>query len=71
MALAKMREFTGLAKLAPAAIEARSTETALRSAQYELDMMLHDLRAEFIARPGSCERENWTAREAPVLRKGE
>ena len=46
----KVKSFNGVTKIAPANIEARSTETALREAQYALDMMLHDLRSEFIQR---------------------
>ena len=38
MALQKVREFTGLTKIASANIEARSTESALRDAQYALDV---------------------------------
>jgi hypothetical protein len=34
----KLKSFTGVAKIAPANIEARSTETALREAQYQLDL---------------------------------
>ena len=37
-------------RIAPANIEARSTESALRDEQYAFDLQLHDLRSEFINR---------------------
>jgi hypothetical protein len=64
MAIAKLREFSGLQKIAPANIEARSTETELRDAQFALDLQLHDLRTEFIGRESniSCAPSFWSAR---------
>lgn len=51
MAIAqKIEKFAGLTKVAPSNIEGHETEQALRSAQYALDLQLHDLRAEFILR---------------------
>ena len=57
MPIAKLNNFPGLTKIAPANIEARTTEQLLRSAQYELDLMLHDLRAEFILRESKVRQE--------------
>jgi hypothetical protein len=61
----KVKSFTGVTKIAPANIEARSTETALREAQYALDMMLHDLRSEFIQREGKL-RQDYLDRVAQI-----
>ena len=52
-----LAKFIGLTKIAPANIEARSTETALRDAQYALDVQLHDLRTEFIHRERKLRQE--------------
>ena len=57
MAIAKVEKFPGLQRIAPANIEARSTETALRDAQYALDVQLHDLRTEFISRESKLWQE--------------
>jgi hypothetical protein len=46
-ALPKVKPFPGLQEVAPEAIEGHETETALRAAQYALDVQLHDLRSEF------------------------
>jgi hypothetical protein len=53
----KVEKFPGLARIAPANIEARTTESALRDAQYALDIQLHDLRAEFIHRESKLRTE--------------
>ena len=52
MALQKVREFTGLAKVAPETIEKNEMEQALRAAQFKLDRMLHDLHRDGRALPG-------------------
>jgi hypothetical protein len=57
MPLQKVREFTGLAKIAPANIEARSTETALRDEQYAFDLQLLDLKNEFVHRESKLRAE--------------
>lgn len=57
MALQKVEKFPGLTKIAPQNIEARTTETALRDAQYALDVQLHDLRTEFLHREGKLRQE--------------
>ena len=54
MAIAKLKEFPGVARLAPEHIEKNEMEQALRAAQFKLD---HDLRAEFIAREGKLRDE--------------
>ena len=61
----KVKSFNGVTKIAPANIEARSTETALREAQYALDMMLHDLRSEFIQRESKL-RQDYLDRVAQI-----
>lgn len=53
----KVSAYPGLTKVAPANIEARSTESALRDAQYALDLQLHDLRTEFIKRESKIRQE--------------
>jgi hypothetical protein len=65
MSALKNKEFTGLQRIAPADIEARSTETALRDAQFALDLQLHDLRSEFISR-GSKLRQEYLERVAEI-----
>ena len=57
MAIAKLREFPGLTKIAPETIEKNEMEQALRSAHFKLDRMLHDLRSEFIARESKLRDE--------------
>jgi hypothetical protein len=70
MPASKVREFRGVARVAPANIEAKSTETALRSAQYELDLQLHDLRSEFIHREQKL-REEYLAKVAEITGEAE
>jgi len=62
---AKPIAFPGVQRIAPANIEARSTETALRDAQYALDLQLHDLRSEFIHREGKL-RDDFLAKVAQI-----
>jgi hypothetical protein len=57
MPLAKVEKFAGLTRIAPANIEARSTESALRDAQYALDIQLLDLRTEFVHRESKLRQE--------------
>jgi hypothetical protein len=57
MANLKVRDFNGVTRIAPANIEANSTTQALRNAQYEFDVMMHDLRSEFIQREGKLRQE--------------
>lgn len=57
MTALKIKEFQGLQRVAPANIESRTTETALRDAQYALDLQLHDLRTEFIGRESKLRQE--------------
>jgi hypothetical protein len=40
MSALKVKEFPGLQRIAPATIEAHTTEQALRDAQYALDLQL-------------------------------
>ena len=53
----KVREFPGIQRIAPETIEKNEMEQALRSAQFKLDRMLHDLRSEFIARESNLRDE--------------
>lgn len=53
----KVEKFSGLQRVAPANIEGRATESALRDAQYALDIQLHDLRSEFISRESKLRQE--------------
>lgn len=57
MALQKVREFSGVARLAPANIEARSTETALKDATYAFEMQMLDLKNEFVHREAKLREE--------------
>ena len=57
MAALKIKEFTGLQRIAPETIERHSMEQALRDAQYALDVQLHDLRSEFLMREGKLRQE--------------
>ena len=70
MAALKVREFPGVQRIAPATIEAHTTEQQLRSAQYELDLMLHDLRTEFIHREAKL-REDYLAKVQQITSAGE
>jgi hypothetical protein len=57
MPLQKVEKFTGLTRIAPETTEKNEMEQALRSAQFKLDRMLHDLRSEFIARESKIRDE--------------
>jgi hypothetical protein len=47
----------GLQKIAPEILEKRDIETQLRDAQYSLDLLLHDLRAEFLSRESKLRQD--------------
>lgn len=53
----KLKQYPGVQLVADETLEAHGTEQALRAAQYELDVKLHDLRTEFIAREGKLRHE--------------
>jgi hypothetical protein len=57
MAIAKLKEFTGIQRAAPERIEKHETEQALRNAQYALDCQLLDLKNEFLQREGKLRQE--------------
>jgi hypothetical protein len=65
MAALKVKEFTGLQRLAPETIEKHSIEQALRDAQFALDLQLHDLRTEFLHREGKL-RQDYLDRVAAI-----
>jgi hypothetical protein len=46
----KVKPFPGVQYVAAKSIATNATEQSLRAAQYELDVALHDLRSEFLAR---------------------
>jgi hypothetical protein len=48
----KVKAWPGVQYVAAKNIATNATEQSLRAAQYELDLALHDLRSEFIAREG-------------------
>jgi hypothetical protein len=56
MGALKVKEFPGLQRIAPETIEKSEMEQALRSAQYALDVQLHDLRSEFLHRSQATPR---------------
>jgi hypothetical protein len=57
MALAKIEKFSGLTKVAPANIEARTTESALRDATFAYEVQLLDLKNEMIHRESKLRTE--------------
>jgi hypothetical protein len=57
MSALKIKEFSGLQRIAPETIEKHGTAQALRDAQYVLDVQLHDLRSEFLAREGKLRQD--------------
>jgi hypothetical protein len=50
-------DIPGLQKIAPEILEKRDIETQLRDAQYSLDLLLHDLRAEFLSRESKLRQD--------------
>ena len=65
MAALKLKEFTGLQRIAPETIEKHAMEQALRDAQYALDLQLHDLRSEFLHREAKL-RQDYLDRVAEI-----
>lgn len=65
MAVVKIQKFPGVRLVADETLEAHGTEQALRAAQYELDLKLHDLRTEFLARENAL-RQNFLAKVAEI-----
>jgi hypothetical protein len=57
MAVLKLKAYPGVQLVANETLEAHNTEQELRGAQYELDIRLHDLRTEFLAREGKLRQE--------------
>ena len=57
MAIAKLKEFGGMQRLAPAAIEAHETEQALRDATFAHEMQMLDLKNEFVHREAKLRTE--------------
>lgn len=66
----KLDKFHGLTRVAPANIEARSTESALRDAQYALDLQLLDLKNEFVHRESKL-RQEYLDRVAEITAEAE
>ena len=52
MTVLKLKQHPGVQLVASETLDLHDTEQQLRGAQYELDIKLHDLRTEFIAREG-------------------
>jgi hypothetical protein len=65
MSALKIKEFPGLARIAPETIEKSEMEQALRSAQYALDVQLHDLRSEFLHREAKL-RDDYLAKVTAI-----
>ena len=65
MATLKVKDFPGLQRIAPEHIEKHSVEQALRDAQYTLDILLHDLRSEFLLREAKL-RQDYLDRVAQI-----
>jgi hypothetical protein len=60
-----LAKFPGIQKIAPETIEKHDLEQQLRAAQYALDLMLHDLRSEFLAREAKL-REDYLSKVAAI-----
>ena len=65
MAALKVKEFTGLQRIAPETIEKHEMEQALRDAQFALDVQLLDLRNEFAHRENKL-RQDYLDRVAEI-----
>jgi hypothetical protein len=61
MTALKVKDFPGLTRVAPQTIESHSLEQALRDETFAYEMLLHDLRSEFIAREQKL-RESYLAK---------
>jgi hypothetical protein len=61
----KIKPYPGAQMVGQASIEKNDIEQALRSAQFKLDRMLHDLRGEFIARESKL-RDEYLDRVAEI-----
>jgi hypothetical protein len=64
MATLKVREFNGVTRIAPEIIESHSLEQALRDETFAYEMLLHDVRSEFIAREQKL-RESYLRATSP------
>jgi hypothetical protein len=58
MPVLKLKQYPGVQLIADETVEAHNTEQALRASQYELDVKLHDLRTEFLARESKLRSEH-------------
>lgn len=65
MAIAKLKEFTGVTTIAPQSIEAHETEQALRDATFTFEIQLHDLRSEFLHRESRL-RDDYLSKVAAI-----
>lgn len=65
MAIAKLKEFPGVQRIAPANIEAHETEQALRDATFTFEIQLHDLRSEFLHRESKL-RDDYLSKVAAI-----
>jgi hypothetical protein len=61
----KIKPFNGVTRIAPETIEKHGLEQQLRSAQYALDVQLHDLRSEFLHREAKL-RQDYLNRVAEI-----
>jgi hypothetical protein len=66
----KVKPFPGVQYVASKSIATNATEQSLRAAQYELDLALHDLRSEFIAREGKL-KDQYLATVAEISGQAE
>ena len=61
----KVKPYPGLQRIAPETIEKHDLEQQLRTAQYALDVQLHDLRTEFLHRESKL-RQDYLDRVAQI-----
>jgi hypothetical protein len=61
----KLKPYPGIQLVGQSTNEKNDIEQALRSAQFKLDRMLHDLRSEFIARESKL-RDEYLAEVAEI-----
>ena len=66
MAIAKLKEFSGVARLAPKTIESQTTASALRDAAYAYELQILDLRNEVVHRENKL-RADYRARVEEIL----
>jgi hypothetical protein len=65
----KVKPFPGTQRLAPVNIEGRSMDSALRDEQFGYELMLLDLKTEFVAREEKLRAEHFA--RVDTIRNGD